>query len=200
MQPPLPGHLIKPDIMPIQAGHEEWRAIPGFEQRYEASNLGRVRSVARTITDSLGKTYEIKSKILRLSQRSKQRPYLRVGLFDGNKLHHHNVHRIVARCFIGQCPKSMIVLHGIKGSLDNSVTNLRYGTHKQNSEDKVRDNTTSRGEKCVTSKLKTSDVLLIRKLYAVGSRQVDLAKQFGVEQTTISRIVRRRSWAWLAVE
>lgn len=48
------------------------------------------------------------------------------------------------------------------------------------------------------SKLSEDDIRSIRRQYAEGARQVDLAAQFRVAQTLISRIVLRKQWAHVA--
>jgi hypothetical protein len=58
--------------------------------------------------------------------------------------------------------------------------------------------TCPRGESHGSAKLTESQVLEIRASYAEGSRQVDLAKRYGVAQTLISAIVRRRVWKHLS--
>jgi hypothetical protein len=53
-----------------------------------------------------------------------------------------------------------------------------------------------RGERHGHARLTEDDVREIRRLYAAGSaRQVDIAAQFGVPQTNVSSIVRRKAWA-----
>lgn len=55
------------------------------------------------------------------------------------------------------------------------------------------------GETNPNARLTASDVARIRQLYAVGGvRQVDLATQFGIPQTHISRIVRGVAWRTVA--
>ena len=49
---------------------EEWRDIEGFEGYFQVSNMGRVRSLDRTITDSNGNKFRKNGKILSLSSKS----------------------------------------------------------------------------------------------------------------------------------
>lgn len=39
----------------------------------------------------------------------------------------HLVHELVAKAFLGPCPKGTEVCHGPGGKLDNSAANLFYG-------------------------------------------------------------------------
>ncbi|MDP9363136.1 MAG: GIY-YIG nuclease family protein [Chloroflexota bacterium] len=55
----------------------------------------------------------------------------------------------------------------------------------------------TRGELNVQAKLAARDVREMRALYAAGAAsQTELARRFGVNQRTISRIVRGTAWAW----
>jgi hypothetical protein len=51
-----------------------------------------------------------------------------------------------------------------------------------------------RGEDQGQAKLSENDVVEIRARYAAGARQIDLAAQFNIGQTTISKIVLRKAW------
>lgn len=52
-----------------------------------------------------------------------------------------------------------------------------------------------RGELIHTAKLTSDDVLEIRKIYGQGDiSQTRLAKQFGVDTSTIYKIVNRKRW------
>lgn len=75
---------------------------------------------------------------------------------------------------------------------------LRWATSKENDADKVRHGTIMRGEAVPASKLTAQQVLEIRDIWSKDApSQRVLAKEFGVSQTTISVIVRRKNWAWL---
>jgi len=50
------------------------------------------------------------------------------------------------------------------------------------------------GELSPTAKLTLAQVDEIKRRYEQGERQVSLAMSFGVQQTTISRIVRGEAW------
>lgn len=49
------------------------------------------------------------------------------------------VHALVALAFLGPRPDGHEVRHGPNGKSDNRASQLCYGTHKQNEEDKLRD-------------------------------------------------------------
>lgn len=55
----------------------------------------------------------------------------------------------------------------------------------------------ARGSRNGAARLDEDAVREIRRLYAAGHRQVDLAKQFGTPQPNISKIVRREAWTHL---
>ena len=65
---------------------------------------------------------------------------------------------------------------------------------KVNMSHKVLDGTDQRGEKQVNAKLTNEQVLEIRKS---NETQENLAKEFGVTQGHIGRIIHRKKWAYL---
>lgn len=74
---------------------------------------------------------------------------------------------------------------------------LDWGTSKKNNlEDRVRDGTITNGEKHWKAKLTEAQVLEIRREKAQNSNisQMNLAVKYGVAQTVISSIIRRKLW------
>lgn len=51
-----------------------------------------------------------------------------------------------------------------------------------------------RGEQCASAKLTEDQVREIRRRVKNGERQKDIAKEYGLQQWSISDIVRRRNW------
>ena len=103
---------------------ETWKDIPGYEGRYQVSDLGRIRS---------------RNKVLKLSTAGSQ--YKRVRLRNSGVNTFPYVHRLVASAFIGPCTAGCEVCHGPAGRLDNQVSNLSYGTKSDNRRDRKRDGT-----------------------------------------------------------
>lgn len=113
----------------------EFRTIPGWPD-YEVSEEGAVRSVDRTITDSLGRT--------RL-QRGVEKAtwvdsggYVRAELSHNGKRFSTGVHRLVALAFLGTPEEGQEVRHLDGDSQNNHVSNLAWGTHSENIQDTVR--------------------------------------------------------------
>ena len=87
-------------------------------------------------------------------------------------------------------------LHSCGGGQNGCVnpTHLRWGTQAENMVDSVLDGTRARGENQHASKLTEEAV---REIRASKARLIDLADRFGVHPETISRVRKRRAWAWL---
>lgn len=78
--------------------HEIWKSVKGYEGLYEVSNLGRVRSVDRTVSGSNGSLRHIKGKH-RTPHLSNTGYYL-CDLYKENKRKNVLLHRMVAEAFI----------------------------------------------------------------------------------------------------
>jgi len=172
---------------------EIWRTIPGYKGYYEVSNRGRVRSLDRIITDSLGRISRLRGRILRLHPTSDGNH--RSILLAKNGINKRMlVHVIVARVFIGKKPKGKCVAHNNGRGWDNNVKNLRYDTMAGNHADKIKHGTDQRGEKHGRAKLTEEKVRVIRELRKQGKTCVSLARRFGVSSPHISFICSRRFW------
>jgi len=70
---------------------------------------------------------------------------------------------------------------------------LRWATKKENEADKLLHGTILYGERNGSARLDKDSVRLIRQLAGV-KKQRELAEQFGVAQTTISFVLREKTW------
>ena len=107
------------------------------------------------------------------------------------------IHQLVAPAFLGPRPEGLIVRHGTAGSYVNTPENLSYGTWKQNSEDRKRDGSVPVGERHPNAKISDEQALEVRRRVAAGELQKPLATEFGVSKKSISRCVRRETYAHL---
>lgn len=112
---------------------ERWIPIPGYEGRYEVSDLGNVRSLARISVRSNGRPLPVRERILKPTAHYRS-GHLRVFL-EGKCI---EVHRLVAAAFLGPRPDGLEVCHWDDNPRNNHVSNLRYGTFSDNMRDRVR--------------------------------------------------------------
>lgn len=102
---------------------EIWKPIPEYEGYYEASSLGRIRSVNREITRNDGKVKKWGSAI------KKPYPfkgYLSVRLCKNHEGKNFLVHRLVALAFLSN-PNNLPEINHKNGIReDNSVENLEW--------------------------------------------------------------------------
>lgn len=109
---------------------EEWRAVVGYEGCYEVSNLGRVRTVERTVETYNGGEMFVAG--IAKKQRMTGKGYAVVSLQHGKRKQTKRVHRLVARAFIPNPDGKQEVNHinGVKH--DNRVANLEWCTSSEN--------------------------------------------------------------------
>lgn len=108
--------------------NEVWVDIPEWVGYYQASNLGRIKSIARKIKKKDGKTENRKEKIMSLS--IKDHGYLQIILRNKNKIKTMRVHRIIMSAFNGISELQVDHINGIK--VDNRIENLEYVTDREN--------------------------------------------------------------------
>ena len=108
----------------------------------------------------------------------------------------HRVHRLVLELFVGPCPDGMEACHNNGISSDNRVENLRWGTRKENQNDRnIHGTASNRGNHGKDKVLTASDVLEIRRLREIeGLTHSVLARMFGVTASAVSMIIARKNW------
>lgn len=120
----------------MDATHEEWRPVVGYEGSYEVSSLGRVRSVDRIVTFKDGRKRLARGRVLR--SWSNNLGHQVVGLANRQRAF---IHCLVLEAFVGPRPDGLVACHNNGQSTDNRVENLRWDTYSENNLDLVRHGT-----------------------------------------------------------
>lgn len=111
----------------LPSGIEIWKDIPGCENIMQASTLGRIRSLDRSMTSKNGKTRPYKGRIIvpvRLNG-----GYYIVSL-PGQK--RRLIHRVIATTFIPNSAGKPCVNHKNGDKSNNSIENLEWVTYSEN--------------------------------------------------------------------
>lgn len=108
---------------------EIWKDIKGYEELYQVSNLGRIKSLKRIIYD-VKKSYTKKEKIRKLL--ISKESYIRISLCKNGKQKKYCVHRLVAETFILNSNNKTQVNHKDCNKHNNNAKNLEWCTPKEN--------------------------------------------------------------------
>lgn len=110
---------------------EIWKPVPGYEDAYEVSSFGRVRSIARTIycRNRWGGTIS-KSFPSRIKAQTNNRNlgYFSISIDRGKGSKTLFVHRLVAKAFIPNPDNLPYVNHKDRNPSNNRVENLEWCT------------------------------------------------------------------------
>ena len=172
---------------------ERWLPVPGYEGRYVISTCGRILSLSRPVRSKHGTTYLIPTRLMHGTIFTNK--YRMVHLSDGHRKRCLAVHRLVLVTFLGPCSEGMESCHNDGNRVDNHLVNLRWDTPAANRKDQSKHGTAQRGESHGRSPLMNADIHRIRELGSQGIPQRTIAKQYGISQAAISKIVRCESWS-----
>lgn len=113
---------------------ELWKYIPGFEGMYQASNLGRIKSVPRNIKRKTDREYlPQRGILLNKSQDAHGYEIVSIKKDDETSFKTYKVHRLIASTFIANPENKPQVDHIDHNRINNCASNLRWVTEKENS-------------------------------------------------------------------
>lgn len=180
---------------------EIWKAIPGFEGYYEASTLGQIRGVDRTVTalNRWGSITErrLKGRVL-LTYPHSAGGYRMSCLTKDGKHCMDTTHAYVAATFLGPRPEKHDVNHIDGNKANNRVDNLEYTTRKGNmghaQDTGLWDN---RGEKNGQAKATESQILAAHADMVAGATISKAAAANGLTVGQLTKVRSGKKWQHL---
>lgn len=163
---------------------EIWKTYPDYPF-IEASNLGRIRTKDRYVTDRNGRKLHIKGRILK-QYLNRKGGYMYVSFSVNEKTVHLQVHRVVAICFIPNPNNYPEVNHKDNDHTNNAMSNLEWCTRQYNLDYKKKCGTSPaqvQGHPVFAVDLNTGKVLRFES-------QCEAARQLGIFQGSISNVVK----------
>jgi hypothetical protein len=112
----------------MEISNEQWRPIPGYEGYYEASDLGRIRSVDRMIP-AAPSPYLLRGRVLRPHRLKGGR--LKVALSMHNRRRMVDVSRLVGETWLGIPPEGHCIAHISTDRSDNTLGNLKIALTRE---------------------------------------------------------------------
>lgn len=170
---------------------EVWKPVVGFEEYYEVSNLGRIRSLDREVYSEKGSFMRFyRGRILKLTDNGNG--YLVVNLGRGNRRH---VHRVVAEAFLPNIFNLPFINHKDENPKNNEVSNLEWCTAKYNSN---YGTATERRVKKVSKPVRATN---IKSGEVIEFESMKAAHRVGFDETTIAQccrgvFIQHKGYAW----
>lgn len=158
----------------MKNNEEIWKDIEGYENKYQVSSLGRVKSLKRNLI---------------MKETNHHCGYLKVELYKdgiGKKIF---VHRLVAKAFISNPNNLPEVNHIDENKKNNNVNNLEWCNSKYNSNYGTR-----LFRKAESKKKKVLQYSLDVKLIKEWKSATDIQKETGFEKGSIGRCCRNQQY------
>jgi len=171
---------------------ENWKKIKDWEDYYIHPS-GFVKSV-KVLINKQKKTITIKEKILKMFT---VKGYLSVNLVkikNGKETRKSaRVHRLVAESFLKKINGKTQVNHKDRNKLNSNINNLEWCTPSENEKHSYKKlGKITNGIK--RRKIPVQEINKIKKLYKKGITQKEIANKYKVDQSTISNIIRGKTY------
>ena len=110
----------KPFLFNMNTEIEIWKDVPGYEGKYQCSNLGRIKSFYNS------------GRFLKPAINSKG--YFNVLLFKDKKQKNYEIHQLVAMCFLNHipCGHKYVIDHIDEVKTNNNENNLQIISSREN--------------------------------------------------------------------
>lgn len=174
---------------------EQWMPVKGYEDYYEISNFGRVKSLARTWVT--GERFGVRTKGDTIAKGGLVCGYINHILCVNRKKKTVLSHVLVAKHFIANPNNLPVVNHLNSVRHDNFFKNLEWTTVQGNVQHGFEFGFREgrKGSKHHNTDLTEPDIIEIRRLCSEGGiSQKQIGEKFGLHQKTVSKIHLRQRW------
>jgi hypothetical protein len=113
---------------------EIWKPVVGYEELYEVSNFGNIKSLCRLSWN--GHSFILREERI-LKTTKNPNGYLQIILSKNNKQKTFFIHRIITHSFIPNPENKPQVNHKNGDKLDNRIENLEWATSSENLRHKI---------------------------------------------------------------
>lgn len=167
---------------------EQWMPFPAWEQLYEISDMGHVRSISRPCRTTFGVRMHEGQLVKPITRKN---GYLVVNLTDKKRRGQILVHRAVLKAFVGFPVSGQQACHNNGIRSDNRLCNLRWDSVKANHADKKRHGTHQCGMRSGAAKLTDS---LVRYIRSARKTIRELVMELGLSRGCIEKAKYRQTW------
>lgn len=115
---------------------EVWKDIIGFKGYYQISNLGRLKSLKRSILRNDGSYMNLRERILK--PKIDKYGYITYSLTKGNLSKHLTAHRLVAYAFLNKVEGASQINHIDGNKMNNKPENIEWCNSCHNNREAVR--------------------------------------------------------------
>lgn len=178
---------------------EIWADIPGYFGFYQASNMGRIKSVERPITNDRWKRRKVTVKIIKQSISANYLQFTAITYIDEIRIKKSVlVHRLVCMAFNNRTDSGRnFVNHKNCDKLDNRSDNLEWCTSSENLKHAYENGLIDqKGDKNNASKLTEDQV---RDILSSDLSSKEMAIKYDVHLTHIRVIRKKKSWGHINI-
>lgn len=158
---------------------EIWKDIEGYENLYQVSNLGRVKSLGN------GNARNPNFQKERIMKARDNKGYLQVGLSKDGKKKRYQIHRLVAIAFIQNPNNLPQVNHISEDKTNNRVDNLEWCSAKYNINYGTRN---KRMSESLTNNPKRSKKVICVQTGVIYPSVRQVERELGFNQSNISSV------------
>ena len=169
-----------------------WKDIPGYENYYQVSTNGLVRSVDRYVKNKTGGNSFKIGRPMKMFMT--EFGYFRVRLCKYGIIKNYHVHKLVAITFIENINNKPIINHIDCNKKNNNVENLEWCTVKENNEHALKNNLILSGINCPNVKVDKRKSEHVTSLRNMGFSVKNIIEITGVTRTNVYRIINNKHY------
>jgi len=193
----------------MKKDEEIWKDISGYEKLYQVSNLGNVKSLAKSWVGGIDNTCIRTKDETILTQKLQRTGRFSVKLSKNGKRSWPLVHRLVLEAFVG---KSNLQVNHLDGNpLNNRLENLEWVTAEENIRHGIEHGLFRRGENHPDSTLTEIQVIRIKTIaknvkiergFCIKWEKgywIRLAESLKIDREAVRRVVKGTTWKHIKV-
>ncbi|VXC99475.1 NUMOD4 domain-containing protein [Sphingobacterium multivorum] len=168
---------------------EAWEDVIGYENLYQVSNLGKVRSLDKIVSNGNGSFLK---KGIVLKPYLDKDGYATVNLYKNRKKRLIRIHRLVAMAFIPNSNNKPAINHKNSIRDDNRVENLEWVSVSENNKHAFEygNQIPNRGDKCWTFNIDPNNHPSAKKVIHLSSGRIfgslrEATKELGIKYSSV---------------